>query len=215
MFHRILQQRFHFFPLVSRHFQDELVVNLHEKAASQAAAFQFVLNGVHGQLDDIGGAALDRRVHRRPLGKGTARKVLAVNICQRADASEHGLGHPRFAGFRHELVHVSVNRAVAGEIGIDIFLGLLTGNRNIAGQSEVADAINNAEIDGFGMGALLRRDLVPGNAEDFRRRPAMDVLIFLEAVDHRRVLRQMSQKAQLDLRVVAGYDVVVSFARHE
>ena len=68
-----------------------------------------------------------------------------------------------------------MNRAVACEIGIDIFLGLLTGNRNIAGQSEVADAVNNAEIDGFGMGALLRRDLVPGNAEDFRRRAAMDV----------------------------------------
>lgn len=37
----------------------------------------------------------------------------------------------------------------------------------------------------------------------------------MEAVDHGRVLREMSQEAQLNLRVVAGYDVVIALAGNE
>ena len=43
----------------------------------------------------------------------------------------------------------------------------------------------------------------------------MDILPFLEAVDHGRVLREMSQKAQLNLRVVARYDIVIALAGNE
>ena len=65
------------------------------------------------------------------------------------------------------------------------------------------------------MGPFFRRDFVQGDAEDFRRRPAVDILALLEAVDHSRVLGQVSQEAQFDLRIVARDDVVIAFAGHE
>ena len=43
----------------------------------------------------------------------------------------------------------------------------------------------------------------------------MDVLAFLEAVNHGRILGQMSQEAQFDLRIVAGNDIVIALARDE
>ena len=190
-------------------------MDLDQELALQMAFFQFVLDSVHGQLDDIGGAALDRRVHGRPFGKGPAREVLAVDFRQRPAAAEHGDGHARFLGRGDEAVHVVVDRVVAGKIRIDVFLGFLAGNGDIPGQAEVADAIDDAEVDGLGMGPFFRRDLVQGDAEDFRRRPAVDVLALLEAVDHSRVLGQVSQEAQFDLRIVARDDVVIAFAGHE
>ena len=81
-----------------------------------------------------------------------------------------------------------MDRAVTGEIRIDIFLSFLAGNGNIPSQAEVADAIDNAEIDGLSVGPFFRRDFVQGDAEDFRRRPAVDVLALLKTVDHGRVL---------------------------
>ena len=69
VFHCILEELFHFILFPGRDFQDQFVMDLDQELALQVALFQFVLDSVHGQLDDIGRTALDRRVHGRPFGK--------------------------------------------------------------------------------------------------------------------------------------------------
>ena len=68
-------------------------MDLDQELAFQLPLFQLILNGVHSQFDDIGGTALDGRIHGRPFGKGTAREILAVDVRQGPAAAEHGDGH--------------------------------------------------------------------------------------------------------------------------
>ena len=81
-----------------------------------------------------------------------------------------------------------MNGAIAGKVRFNIFLGLLPRNGNIAGQPKITDAVNDAKIDGLGVRPLFRRNFRQGNAKDFRRRTAVNVLSLLKAIDHGRIL---------------------------
>src|SRR5690606_20250940 len=58
--------------------------------------------------------------------------------------------------------------------------------------------------DHLGSVALLTGDLVEGDLVDLRGDGAVDVLPFAESGDEGRVLREVREDAQLDLRVVGG-----------
>src|SRR5947199_8029775 len=54
---------------VGRDLQQELVVDLEEEARPAPSGAQAAPDLEHGELDQVGGRALDRRVGRRPLGE--------------------------------------------------------------------------------------------------------------------------------------------------
>lgn len=55
-----------------------------------------------------------------------------------------------------------MNTGVALEVGINIAGRLFSWNTQLPGQAEIADAVDDAEVNGFGMRALLRCYLFKG-----------------------------------------------------
>ncbi len=112
------------------------------------------------------------------------------------------------------LVHVAGHAGIAGEIPVDIELGGVAADAEVARQPERAHAVDEAEVDDLGVAALLGRDLQRRHAEDFGRSGAVHILAFAEGAHQAIVPRQVGHDAQLDLRVV-GRDDHAARRRHE
>ena len=72
----------------------------------------------------------------------------------------------------------------------------------LVGEGERPHAVEDPEVDRLGPAPLVGRDEAGVDAEDLRRRGAVDVLAAAERLDERRVAREVGEEAQLDLRVV-------------
>ena len=72
----------------------------------------------------------------------------------------------------------------------------------VRSQTEIADAVDDAEIDGFRAGTHLWRDFVERHAVDLRRRSGVNVLPKREGFAHRFVAGKMGEQTQFDLRVI-------------
>ena len=83
------------------------------------------------------------------------------------------------------------------------------------GQTPGRLAVDDAEVDRLGAGALCRCHLGRRHAEDLRGRLAMEVLPAQERLDEALVARQVRKQPQLDLRVVARQDDVVGTGGHK
>ena len=75
-------------------------------------------------------------------------------------------------------------------------------------------AVDDAEVHGLGVAALLGRDHQRRDAEDFGGGAGVDVFAVAEGFDQHRVARHVRQQAQLDLRIV-GDDQFPAWAGHE
>ena len=75
---------------------------------------------------------------------------------------------------------------------------------HVFGQTEVADAVDDAEIDRFCVTAHLGRHLVFRHTEDLSRRRGMDVLTVAERRDQAFVARKIGKQTQFDLRIIGG-----------
>ena len=95
---------------------------------------------------------------------------------------------------------------VLGKIAVHVRLGLTLEHTDVLREAEGRDAIDNAEIDGLGVRALQRRDLVERHAEHLRRRDGVDILSAAEGRDHGLVVCNMRQQTQLDLAVVRVHE---------
>src|SRR5690606_6874245 len=96
--HLAADQFLHPGPLARGDLQDDLVVDLEEHAGGQAGLAQGAVQVQHGDLDDVGGGALDGRVERHALGGLPPLTVVAVEVGQVAAAAEEGrrvAGGPR------------------------------------------------------------------------------------------------------------------------
>lgn len=67
-------------------------------------------------------------------------------------------------------------------------------------------AVNEAEVDGFGVAALFGRDVFGGGAEYFGGGAAVYVFAVLERGDEGFVAGEVRHDAQLDLGIVGGND---------
>ena len=95
---------------------------------------------------------------------------------------------------------------VLGKIAVHIRLGLTLEHADVLRKAEGRDAVDDAEIDGLGVRALQRRDLRERHAEHLRRRDGVDVLPAAEGGDHRLVICDVREQAQLDLAVVRVHE---------
>src|SRR5262249_15782815 len=128
--------------------EDELVVNLQQHARAEPIAFQAAEEVEHGQLDQVGGGALNLHIN------GFALRLVALLMGRifayagdppaaaenRTDVS--GLA----AGFQESGL-VLLNLWVAAEIGVNKAGGLFARDSEALGQAMGTDAVDHAEID--------------------------------------------------------------------
>ena len=96
--------------------------------------------------------------------------------------------------------------AVTLEVRLDEARGFGARDARLLGERAVPHAVDHAEVDGLRACPHLARDLVLRHSEDERRRPHVNVLVRPEGLDQPRVLRQVGEDAQLDLRIVRAHD---------
>src|SRR4051795_1219667 len=87
-FHFALHDARDVVQLGGRAFEYELVVDLEEHGGLVFAGGQGGGDANHGELDHIGGSALERGIHRGAFGEAARVRVTAVDIGYRAFAAE-------------------------------------------------------------------------------------------------------------------------------
>src|SRR5271165_5303891 len=81
---------------------------------------------------------------------------------------------------------------VAGEIGGDELGGFFLWDIDLLGEAEGGEAVDDAEIDGFGGAAMLGGLSEGPDAKNFLGSTGVDVFAVAEGVDEHGVLREVS-----------------------
>ena len=101
-------------------------------------------------------------------------------------------------------VHVVADFRVAREVGVDVVGGLAARDVQLARKAEGAHAVDEAEVDGFGVAALFATDGFGRDAEDFGGGRPVDVVATRKGGEQAGVGGEVRHDAQLDLGVVGG-----------
>ncbi len=108
--------------------------------------------------------------------------------------------------FEHEFMDGREAEVVGGDEG----LGGGEGDAfDASGESLGADAVDDAEVDDFGLCALLFGDFVEGDVEDFGGDGSVDVFVVLEGAEECGFEGVVGEDAEFDLGVVGGKEEVV------
>ncbi len=186
-----------------RHLEHQLVVNLQQHARRfEPGTLQRRAHPDHGAAQDVGGAALDRRVDRCALKVAAHTGIPRVDLRIMNPAAEDRLHEPHVMRALLGRVHVVADAGEALEIGLDVGAGLLARDAELIGEPERGDPVDDAEVDGFGAPAHLGRHALDRHAEHFRRRHGMNVEPVREGTFELRNIGNVRKNAQLDLRVV-------------
>ena len=184
--------------------EEEFVVNL-EEHFGLGVLFGEEFGGVdHGELDHVGGGALDGGVDGGSLGVGADGAVAGVDVGEVAAAAADGFGVAVCFGRLDGVVHEVFDFGVLLPVGGDDFGGFGAGDGEALAEAEGGDAVDNAEVDHLGGAALVGGDLVAGEAVDFGGGLGVDVGVVLEGGDHAFVAGEGGHDAELDLGVVGG-----------
>src|SRR5262249_51345824 len=97
---------------------------------------------------------------------------------------------------------------------LEVGLRLLGGNREPAREAEGGHAVDHGEVGGLGHVSLLRRHLRRIDPEDLGSGAPVNVLAAPERLDQTLLPADVSQDAELDLRVVGGKELPARFG-HE
>ena len=150
-------------------------------------------------------------MHRRVDGKSfaclAALRVFAVDVREVQAAAEQGFDVALFAGGFARCFHVVAHFGVAREVGVDVVGGLAARDVELAREAEGAHAVDEAEVDGFGVAALFAADGVRRDAEDFGGGGAVDVVASGKGGEQAGVGGEVRHDAQFDLGVVGGEDL--------
>ena len=167
---------------------------------------QPAVNGHHGDLDQVGGRALNRGVDGDPFGGADDLTVGAAQVRHVAPAAVQGGHIAPLSGAIQHAVHIALDPVIAGKVLVDIALGGLERNAQRAAQTVGTHAVDNPEIDRLGLTPLVCADRF--SPEQFGRRPGVHVLAAAKRFDQDRVAAQVGQQPQLDLRVVGRHQQV-------
>lgn len=189
------------------HFEHQFVVDLHDHFGAPALGVEGLLHGHHAEFDEVGGGALHGGVDSGAFCASAAGAVGAVDFGQVEAAAKHGFNIALGFGLGAGVVHVLLDAGEAVEIAGDVIFGGGVVNAQGFGQAEGAHAVDEAEVDDFGVAALFAADLRGVQAEHFGGGGAVHVDTFVKGFEQGRVAAEVGHDAQLDLRVVgAGND---------
>ena len=141
---------------------------------------QAVGYGNHGAFDEVGGGALHGGVDGGALGAGAGVGVFGADVGQVEAAAEQGFYVALGGGFFFGALHVFGHAGVAGEVAVDKVFGGQIVDAQRFGQAVLTHAVDQAEVDGFGVAALLGADVFRRDAEHFGGGAAVHVFAVLE-----------------------------------
>src|SRR6185437_12515521 len=139
-------------------FENKLVMHLQQHARLHVALVEQPLNPDHGDFDEIGGSALQRRVYGRPLRKTTGSRIAAVHIRNRSNAAEQRFGDAGFANFGDGPVEEFANAGITLEIAADVQFRFLAVDAELLRQPERRLAVDDTKVDGLRSAAHFRGD---------------------------------------------------------
>src|SRR4051794_11666568 len=94
------------------------------------------MNAEHRDLDDVGGAALDRGVQSGPFGHLAEVAVVAGEVGQVATPAHDRLGETGLAGVLDDGTKVVPDTAEAGEVRVHLAASLVCGDLELTCQAE-------------------------------------------------------------------------------
>ena len=173
-----------------------------------------MIDAHHGDLDEVGGGALDGRVDGVALGGGPQNAILRIDVADVATTAHERLHVLVLAGEIQCIVQIIRDFRETAEVVGDELLGLGLRNLQAVGETEGGDAVQNPEVDGLGGAAHVGGNLLFVNAVDMGGHRRVDILVVAEGFDHALVLAHVRDDAELDLRVVGG-EQHVAIGGHE
>ena len=189
-------------------------MDLQDQLRGQARVAQGLAAAHHCDLDDVGGRALDRRVHGQPLAEG-ARAPLARAQLRDAPAAPEQRGHVAVLGRPldrrpHEVAHLREARQVA----LDELARLVLGDVQPVGEPERGEPVDDSEVDHLGLRPEPGVDVLRRDPEHLRRGGRVHVLAAGEDLLEHLLAADVREDSQLHLRVV-GRDQPVAVLGHE
>ena len=200
--HRLLDEGADGLDLGVGDIEEEFVVDLEGHAGLEAALAQFAIDADHGELDDVGGGALDGHIDGDALGGVAGGEVAGGDFGDVAAAAEEGLGVAALTRLGHGALHIGFDGRVVAKVGVDKLLGLLARDAQTGGQAEGGDAVDDAEVDHLAVAALPGGDRLQGNAIDGRGGLRVNILAAQEGAHQALVAGHRGHQAELDLGVV-------------
>ena len=174
---------------------------------------QFAMDVDHGELDHVGGGALDGCVDGVAL-RGAANGVVGgANVADVAAAAGDRLDITMLPREHDRVVHVLPDAGELLEILVNDVAGFLARDAQALGQAEGRDAVSDSEVNHLRLAPHLGRHPVEGDAKDPGRGGGMDVDARVERLQHGRLAAQRRNDAQLDLRVIRGQEPILVIAR--
>ena len=150
-------------------------MHLQQHFGFQPVFFELVRYPVHRQFDNIGRAALNRGINRCAFGIGGQSFILVINSHNRAASSKRCQNIIIGTGKGYRIIHIFLNFGHFAEISINISFGIFRCHADLSGQAICGNAVNNSEIDGFGVTAGIGIHFIIRNSKDVRCRCRVNI----------------------------------------
>ena len=178
--------------------EDQFIVHLKQEFAT-IAGFQQRIDADHRELDHIGCGALDRRVNGSAFGIATDVLIGRMDVGQHAAAAAERLDIALLAGLGDGGIHEGLDAGVLLEIIVDELCCITAGDAEALAEAEGGNAVDDAEIDHFGVTAHFLGDLGGSDAIHLGGGGGVNVGIFAEGGNHARVTRKCCHDAKFNL----------------
>ena len=183
-------------------------MHLHDHAGGALFGVQHALHFDHAHFDQVGRRALHGGVDGGALGARATRAVGAFDVGQVQAAAKYGFDIALFFGLLARALHIGLHAGVAFEIALDVVARGGVVNAQCLGQAKAAHAIDEAEVDDFGVAALFAADLFGRYAKDFGGGGTVNVGAGFKRPDKGGIFADVGHDAQLNLAVVGAGNVV-------
>ena len=190
-------------------------MHLEHHAEREVLVVDAFLDADHGNLDEVGGAALHGGVYGHAFGHLRFHAVGAVDACDVAAAAGKRFDIAVAVGGGLGVVDELLYALVHFEVAVDKALGLCHRDFQVAGEAEGGHAVEHAEVHDLRVAAHVGGHVFEAYAVDGGGRAGVDVDAFLVAFDERFVSAQVGEHAELNLRVVYRENHVVRILRNE
>jgi len=188
--------------LILTNLDDQLVVDLKNETGIQTALTERAIYGKHGELDHVGGGALNGTVHGDAFAERHQGLFGGGQLGNFAASAEECGNEAVAMCLLHHSGEILGHLGIAGEVALDIAGGFGFCDADILRKREIADAVDDAEIDRLCGLAHFGRDLILRNAEHLRGGYGVNVDAVTEGADHGLVTRNVGKQTQFDLRIV-------------
>ena len=142
-----------------------------------------MIDANHSQLDNVGRRPLDRRIHSYALRIATHDGVVRVDVGQILTPPKSRFDIAAPARFFDAAIHIFLHFRVGGEVIIYEFARLRPTYVHPLCESERRDSVNDAEVRGFRLPALVAAHFRQIFLENACGRGGVNVLPLLESLD--------------------------------